>query len=281
MNHPEFTANWHSHTFRCKHAAADVSDYCAIAVKAGLQTIGISDHSPTKDGRWSGVRMDYDQMPDYISAIDRARIEYPQLNIFKGLECEWVPEFGKAYYTDELRAKFGLEYIVAAPHSFTFQQGDGIWNNSFARKTEIDQKAWTIGYGRYVLETIGTGLFDFLAHPDLFGCFCTSWTAECTAISRDIAQAARDARLPLEINTSGIRKPWVDDDDGTFRAQYPVRQFWKIVAEEGATAIINTDAHSPELIAATVDEAYDLAENVGLKVFVPTSPAEFKLIFKK
>ena len=26
MNHPVFLANWHSHTFRCKHAAGDVAE---------------------------------------------------------------------------------------------------------------------------------------------------------------------------------------------------------------------------------------------------------------
>jgi histidinol-phosphatase (PHP family) len=276
MDHPDFIANWHSHTFRCKHAAGDVADYCAAARRAGLAILGISDHSPTKDGRWAGVRMDYALMPDYIAAIDRAAAEYPDIRLYKGLECEWVPAFGRSWYTDDLRARYGLEYIALAPHSFTLEAGDGRWCNSFLRGPEIDQKAWVKGYARYLVEAIGTGLFDFIAHPDLIGCFCTVWTPDAAAASRDIAQAARDARMPLEINTSGFRKPWVTDTTGETRAQYPWLPFWRIAAEEGATAIINTDAHVPGLIAETRDEAFALADAAGISVKVPLSPADMK-----
>ena len=273
---PEFIANWHSHTFRCKHAAGDIKDYCEQAVKAGLKVIGVSDHGPTKDGRWSGVRMDYSLMPDYIAAFEKAA-GFTSLKIYKGLECEWVPAFGKSYYTDELRGKFGLDFIAAAPHSFTMETGSDHWYNSFLRSDSIDQKAWLRGYGRYVLEVIETGLFDYLAHPDLIGCFCTAWTPDAKAVSRDIAQAARDAHTLLEINSSGIRKPGVTDSSGETRAQYPWRPFWETAAEEGAKAIINTDAHSPELIDATVDECFALAKSVGIEVRIPLTPAEMRL----
>lgn len=272
-----FTANWHSHTFRCKHAAGDVADYCAEAAKAGIKVLGISDHMPTRDGRWDRVRMDYASMPSYIEAIEKARREYPRLTLFKGLECEWCPEFGRGYYEDELKGKFGLDFIGAAPHSFKMDWGDEKWLNSFARGDWIDQKNWLVGYAKCVIDTVGTGLFNYLAHPDLIGCFCTKWTAEAEAASRAIVQAARDAHMPIEINTSGFRKPWVDDEDGTRRAQYPWKPFWQIAAEEGATAIIGTDAHSPELIGATVDKALDLVRDTGVKVIVPQSVAEMRV----
>ena len=277
MDHPAFHANWHSHTFRCKHAAGDVADYCAAARRAGLTTLGISDHTPTKDGRWSGVRMDYALMPDYIAAIDRAAAEYPDIRLFKGLECEWVPAFGADWYADDLRARYGLDFIALAPHSFPLEAGDEHWCNSFLRAPGIDQPAWIRGYTRYVIEAIGTGLFDFVAHPDLMGCFCTAWTPDCAAAARDIVQAARDARMPLEINTSGYRKPWVADDDGRTRPQYPWAPFWRVVAEEGATAIVNTDAHAPDLIDASLDEAFALVLETGLKAKAPLAPADMRL----
>lgn len=276
MNQPVFLANWHSHTFRCKHAAGDVADYCAAARRAGLTTLGISDHSPTKDGRWAGVRMDYALMPDYIAAIDRAAAEYPDIRLYKGLECEWVPAFGRGWFEEDLRGRYGLDYIALAPHSFTMEAGSDHWYNSFLRAPGIDQKAWLGGYTRYLVEAIGTGLFDFVAHPDLIGCFCTAWTPDCDAAARDIVQAARDARMPLELNTSGFRKPWVTDDDGQERPQYPWLPFWRLAAEEGATVIVNTDAHAPDLIAASLDEAFALADAAGFTVKVPLSPADMR-----
>ncbi len=275
MTSPLFRSNWHSHTYRCKHAAGDVADYCAEALRAGITTLGISDHTPTMDGRWDSVRMDYAQMPDYIDAIRFAADTYPGIRIYAGLECEWVPSFGLDWFEGDLRGQFGLDFIAFAPHSFTMEAGSEHWHNSFLRSPTIDQKAWVRGYARYVVDGIDTGLFDYVAHPDLIGCFCTAWTPDCAAAARDIAQAARDAGMPLEINTSGFRKPWVKDDDGTVRPQYPWLPFWQIVAEEGTRVILNTDAHAPSLIAASLNEAYDLADAAGIEISIPISPLEF------
>ena len=275
MNQPRFRSNWHSHTFRCKHAAGDVADYCAEAMRAGITTLGISDHTPTMDGRWANVRMDYAQMPDYINGIRYAASAYPSIRIYAGLECEWVPAFGRDWFEGDLRERFGLDFIALAPHSFTMETDSDHWYNSFLRSPTIDQKAWLSGYGRYVVEAIGTGLFDYVAHPDLIGCFCTAWTPECVSVARDIAQAAHDAGIPLELNTSGFRKPPVTDEDGTVRSQYPWLPFWRIVAEEGVRVIVNTDAHAPSLIAASLHEAYHLADAAGIEISMPISPLEF------
>ena len=107
-----FRSNWHSHTYRCKHAAGDVTDYCAEAMRAGITTLGISDHTPTMDGRWDSVRMDYAQMPDYIEAIRFAAAAYPGIRLYAGLECEWVPSFGLDWFEGDLRGRFGLDFIA-------------------------------------------------------------------------------------------------------------------------------------------------------------------------
>ena len=43
--------NFHTHTYRCKHAAGDVADYCKAAVGFGMKTLGFSDHSALPDDR--------------------------------------------------------------------------------------------------------------------------------------------------------------------------------------------------------------------------------------
>ena len=57
MNRSDFTANWHTHNFRCRHARGDFADYARAAVGAGVAVLGVSDHCPTPDDRDIGVRM--------------------------------------------------------------------------------------------------------------------------------------------------------------------------------------------------------------------------------
>jgi len=33
----EFQHNFHTHTFRCKHAKGDVADYCEMAIARGMK----------------------------------------------------------------------------------------------------------------------------------------------------------------------------------------------------------------------------------------------------
>ena len=90
--------NFHTHTFRCKHAKGDVDDYCRRALELGMETLGFSDHTALPDDRWLVARMPYADLDNYVEAIDRGRLGFPELKILKGMECEYVPEF-KAFYS--------------------------------------------------------------------------------------------------------------------------------------------------------------------------------------
>ena len=50
----------------------------------------------------------------------------------------------------------------------------------------------------------------------------------------------------------------------------------EVVAAEGATVIVNTDAHAPEFLAASVSDAFTLADAVGLEIRSPLSPADMR-----
>ena len=79
----EHKHNFHTHTFRCKHAKGDVADYCEAALALGMETLGFSDHSALPDDRWLSARMEYAGLDDYVRAMDRARVDYPSLNTLR------------------------------------------------------------------------------------------------------------------------------------------------------------------------------------------------------
>jgi len=235
--------NYHTHTYRCHHASGDVKEYASRAIREGAQILGMSDHTPLPDRRWDWVRMDPDELPGYIAAIDAAQEAFPQLKILKGLECE----FDKPYvdYYREIRETWNLDYLVGGIHWVPFQ---GDWIDL----SEVDSPAKLRAYADYSAATMESGLFAFLAHPDGFGAGYFTWDDNCRAAARDILAASVEFTVPLEINGLGLRKKPVKFFGGE-RQPYPLKEFWDLAAEYPVQVVTNSDAHNPEQVMASLD----------------------------
>lgn len=258
--------NCHTHTSRCKHAKGDVEDYCREALSRGLTTLGFSDHTPLPDGRWKSVRMDMDHLAGYCRAIDQARLAFPRLTILKGLECEYLPEL-EGLYRDEFLGTYGIEYLVGGAHWYP---SNGTWTPIYG--TPMDA-AMLRAYVDYLIAGMQSGLFAFIAHPDLFGVAYKDWDAAAATASRDLLQAARDLRIPLEINGYGMRKPTIQTASGE-RRMYPWLPFWELAGECGVQVVLCSDAHEPETVAAGLVEGEAIARRCGLRVVAnPVSQA--------
>lgn len=274
MDRSSLTANWHTHNFRCRHASGDFSDYFQAARAAGLSVLGISDHSPTPDDRDGGCRMRRDELQGYVDGFRAARAAFPDMELHLGVELEYYRDILPGY-ADELRT-LGIEYLAGAPHFFVTP--DGAQVSSWSKAEPRDQPRLALAYGGFVAEMISSGLYAFIAHPDLLGCFCDRWLPECEEAARRIASAARDTGVPLEINTYGFAKPWKKDaDTGVPRPQYPWEPFWRTVAEEGATVIVNSDAHAPEAIVQHFDDALALCRRCHVEPSVYTRLSRHRL----
>jgi len=251
--------NYHTHTDRCKHAVGSVGDFAARAVELGYKTLGFSDHIPFPDDRWIKYRMSPEEMGDYINDIDQAIIDFPQLEIIKGLECEYFTDL-KNYYQD-MKEKWELEYLVCGCHWIPFQ---GEWLSLAA----IDNVQRLKAHVDYTIKSMETGLFDFLAHPDNFGYGYLEWDKEAEEASKDIITAAKELDIPLEINGYGFSKGPLKTKSG-LRPPYPQSQFWEIVADQGFPVVVSTDAHDPEELKTCREKPLALAEKYGLNVIDP------------
>ena len=74
--------NYHTHTFRCRHAQGDVEDYVRAALAQSLTAIGFSDHTPLPDDRWKSIRMSLDELTGYCDEERRAAAAHPGIGIF-------------------------------------------------------------------------------------------------------------------------------------------------------------------------------------------------------
>ena len=256
MEDQDFQHNFHTHTYRCKHAKGDVSDYCEAALEMGMKTLGFSDHSALPDDRWIRVRMSYAELNDYVVAVDKAKDDYPALRVLKGMECEYIPEF-HAFYEDELFGKYQFDYLVGGAHFFP----DGEqWRGTYGG---TDSPKSLRQYGDHVVEMMASGLFDFVAHPDLFGNCYLDWDENTAACSRDILRAAADLGVAMEINALGLAKIARKKADNPF-PMYPWLPFWELATEFDVEVIVKSDAHRPEDLQRRTGDAFAIQQELNL-----------------
>ncbi len=248
--------NYHTHTWRCKHADGTVEDYAKEALKAGINILGISDHTPLPDNRWLFVRMAMDEFTGYLEEIERAEENVREITILKGLECDWSSEYA-GFYREELLGKHSLDYLIGAVHWFPYQ---GQWMYA----GEIETPSHLRAYSTHIIKAMESGLFSFIAHPDSFGIGYGKWDGNAVSCASDIISAAKELDVILEINGYGLRKPEIDTPDGK-RKQYPLLPFWEIAGREGITAICNSDAHTPRDVGASREETVEIAGRFSVK----------------
>lgn len=245
--------NLHTHTARCKHASGRMEEYCRAARDAGVRVLGWSDHTPFPDARIAHIRMDWNEFPEYLTDLDDMRRKFPDLEIFTGVEIDFFPDLGRSFYEDHFNPERGVFYRIGGPH---FNAPD---LDRFAVFSHREVRR----YVDSVLELMQTGLFDYIAHPDFFMARCLRWDSEVAALAAEMARAAKDLSIPLEINTNGLRKPPIDSADGR-RPPYPYRPFWELMGEYGVRMVIGSDAHAPEDVWSQMEEAEALGAQCRL-----------------
>ncbi|MBT3295148.1 MAG: histidinol-phosphatase [Verrucomicrobia bacterium] len=260
MKYPPQQTNLHTHTERCKHASGNVADYVTAAARQGCRLLGMTDHCPFPDDRWLFVRMESRELEPYLDEIDAARKLVPEVELLGGLECEYIPD-RHSYYEDVFLANERIQFLVGGVH-WVCHEGEWIGLG------ELSTPAHLASHARNLIETMESGLFSYLAHPDNFGIYYRDWDANCESCARDVLSAAASLQVPLEINGYGMRKPRVDTAQGS-RWMYPLLPFWELAAEYDIQVVCNSDAHRPMDVMANIPEGILIASTCGLTLADP------------
>lgn len=94
-------------------------------------------------------------------------------------------------------------------------------------------------YEESSIEGMESGLFAYLAHPDLFMRSYPEFDTHCTSIKPPHLPGCGTTKHPLEYNVG-----YMATNEARGIMTYPCPQFWHIAANEGCTAIIGLDAHN-------------------------------------
>lgn len=250
--------NFHTHCNRCLHAYGTEEDYVQEAIRKGVDQLGFSDHGPFPDHDF-GFRMPYDELDAYLAELDRLKESYKgQIQIFKGLEIEYLP-FYRPYYQKLLNQK-GLDYLALGQHFYRTGKGD-VKNIFFAASTED-----YVDYAVSVAEAIRTGLFRFVAHPDIPFANLFAWDDNCRKVCQIIIDAAAQQHTILELNANGLRREKKVYPDGQ-RCPYPYLRFWEMAREQDITVIVGSDCHTPgQVYDDTMETAVKLARAKDLRL---------------
>lgn len=244
-------ANYHTHTPRCRHAVGAEEAYVKNALEGGLQILGFSDHTPYwfPGDYYTRIRMYPDQLQEYADSVRRLQAEYAsRLQIHLGLEVEYYPAL-----FDDLMSRLrdqGIEYILLGQH-WCGNEMDEPYNGKCTENKALLEK-----YCDQVIAAMETGLFTYLAHPDLLH-FIGDPKVYDSHMKR-LCQAALDTGTPLEINFMGMREG----------RHYPNRRFWAVAGEVGCPVILGCDAHRPEDVVDPVSEqsALEMVRTFGLSL---------------
>lgn len=253
-------ANYHTHTYRCKHAEPDERKYIEHAIRAGIAVLGFSEHAPLDfgNGYSSTYRMEVSEIEDYINTLCALKEEYKSdIDIKIGLEAEYYPE----YFDSLLKSIEGypFEYLILGQHFI-----DNEYEQTRHCAAMHDDSEFFKKYISQVCAGMDTGKFSYLAHPDMM-CFTGDERIYDEQLQK-LFDKAKQQNMPLEINFNGAK----------FDRMYPSERFFKKAKEAGCKIILGVDAHSADMLddTALYDKVMALVNKCGI---TPVDEIEYRL----
>lgn len=235
------TFNYHTHTNRCGHAGiSEDSEYVERARANGIKQLGFSDHIPVPELAYQDTehQMHISEVDEYIESIRHLQAQNPDMKINVGFEVEFDPM--REQFLGELREK--VDYMILGQHFVPSSKG-------LIKK--INNPDYPLKYAEMLCKAMESGIFDIVAHPDIFMELRDSLTSEeakrqfddnAVVASQMICNKAKEIGIPIELNFAGIDKGQIMSDG---KYSYPHPTFWKIASETGVQVLYGVDAHDP------------------------------------
>ena len=272
ISQPLFSS-MHTHTTFCD-GKDNIETMCRAAYEKNLYALGFSAHAPTAKqiGRESGWNLKENQVDEYIAEVLAAKKRWHEkLNVFLGYEADYIK--GRRSPLDSDITSLNLDYIIGSVHDlntggselFSIDGPAEQFKKGLEDYFEGDAQKLMHKYYDAIMEMILGGGFDILGHTDLIKMNCQGkyyWPQETeTKRQREIAQAAAQAGLVIEVNTGGINRKKTNE-------VYPSLSFLNIIREFDIPLIITADAHCAKDIIGNYDIALQTLDSANFNEHV-------------
>ncbi len=247
----------HIHTPLCGHATGEPEEYVRAAAAKGLKIIAFTCHSPMESLGFGGprIRMDFQQLPEYLAMIDRATALGDTLGVevLRGIEAEWFPEEKELAAMDRMLASVDFDYVIGSihPHLPIYLE----WFAAQGIRNDTDKLAC---YWEHASRAVSSGRYDTLAHADVIRCHGTVneyTTAGHEPAIRHLLKTLAETGVCIEANTSGLGR--------LVKSVHP--EIW-ILAEAAALGVklaVGSDAHRPEAVSLGYPEVGPMLAECG------------------
>ena len=235
----------HTHPFQGRRDCDGMRKYAEAAVAAGLKRVIFTEHAPMAPcfGFDDRHYLNAAEYATYLNCAERCRAEFAGvLDIGIGIEADYHPR--NLEHVAKLKAEYPLDYVGGSLH---------LQARFWAEETAGLAGAARVDYALdRTLELVESGLYSTLNHLDFF-----RWKQpedydprRHEERIRAIFAALLKHDVALELNTSGIRKP--------FASFLPRSEVWQWSLEYPLRRTYGSDAHKPEFVGSDLAAAEKL-----------------------
>ncbi|GGA35631.1 histidinol-phosphatase [Paenibacillus physcomitrellae] len=252
----------HTHHFRCGHADGNIRDYIEAGIAAGLQVIGISDHTPyfasAEEQPFPRIAMGKQELKSYVDEVLKLKKEYEgQIDVLLGIESDFFPEHASLYRST--LAAYPFDYIIGSVHS---SDNTSIFNKSrwknLSPKEQIVHKE---NYYDLIRQSARSGMFQILGHIDAMkGNYPPFSEIPAEKAIDDTLRTIAECGVAIEINTSGKTK--------LSGGWYPSDAILERALHYGVEVTFGSDAHIPSRVGDEWEQVAARLKEIGFTTWV-------------
>ena len=264
--------DFHAHCEFSIDAEGRIDAYLEAALARGLGCICFTTHcdlDPKRlehDGRvkLGGKEVDVysDWLPAYMGQVRTAArgVAARGLEVLCGLEVGYVP--GLESVIEKTVRDRGFDFLLCGVHTLSGTDIVSARESGTYFKTRSPRQVCEEYFG-YLGEAVRSGLFDSIAHLDIYKrCGLDFYGPELAEAHLGLAEPVLDEmarrELPLEVNSAGYRRG--------LGSPYPSRDILRQARQAGIEDVtLGSDCHRPEDVGAGLKGCLDLAAEAGFE----------------
>ena len=256
-------SNFHTHSHYCD-GKGKILEYLQAAAHAEVLSIGFSSHAPLPFAcSWC---MKESAFPDYLDEINRARQTFPHLEVYKGLEVDYIPEL-----VSPLTFSDKLDFTIGSIHFVGYHDGKGweidntleVFKDGLKKIFNDDIRAAVTRYLDLTREMLIKAPPDILGHLDKIKVNARHFSFDESEDwyrdgIRKVVDTIAERRVIVEVNTRGLYKKKSE-------TTYPSPWILEQLRERNIRVTMSSDAHHPQDLIREFDATLALLDDIGFK----------------